>query len=46
MKDREPQTLIEFDDLARKLARVPKKIVLTAEARYEKRKQERKKKKS
>lgn len=35
-----------FDDLARKLVRVPKRIVLAAEQRYEKRKQERKKKKS
>lgn len=35
-----------FDDLARKLVRVPKRIVLAAEQRYEKRKQERKRKKS
>lgn len=35
-----------FDDLARKLVRVPKRIVIAAEQRYEKRKQERKRKKS
>ena len=33
-----------FDDLARKLAQVPKKLVVAAEQRYEKKKQQRKKK--
>jgi hypothetical protein len=46
MDDKKPVGGKAFDELARKLARVPKKIVLAAEARYEKRKQERKKKKS
>ena len=35
-----------FDGLARALVRVPKKIVLAAEQRYEKRKQAKKRKKS
>jgi hypothetical protein len=33
-----------FDDLARKLAHVPKSLVVAAEKRYEERKKERKKK--
>jgi len=34
-----------FDDLTRKLAQVPKSLVVAAEKRYEERKKERKKKK-
>lgn len=34
-----------FDDLARKLAQVPKTLVLAAEERYEKKKKQKKKKK-
>jgi hypothetical protein len=34
-----------FDDLARKLAQVPRPLVDAAEQRYEKKKQQRKKKK-
>lgn len=34
-----------FDDLAKKLAQVPKPLVVAAEQRYEKKKQQRKKKK-
>lgn len=34
-----------FDELARKLAQVPKSLVVAAEARYEKKKQQKKKKK-
>ena len=33
-----------FDDLARKLAQVPKALVVAAERRYEKKKQQRKRK--
>jgi hypothetical protein len=33
-----------FDDLARKIAQVPKKLVVAAEQRYEKKKQQKKKK--
>lgn len=34
-----------FDELARKLAQVPKPLVVAAEARYEKKKQQKKRKK-
>lgn len=44
--EKKPKGGKAFDDLARKLAQVPKKIVVAAEKRYEQAKQERKRKKS